>query len=241
MATADKSAFVAQTPVPVSPAPELPHEAKPVSFRRRLQRDMGKFLLLLEEAQPEQSLYVSKSNLTLIRRTHPTDRLAKRIQWLRDLPNSVANDLDNPSNPPLFLVPLLGMPLGYRDLCLRSRQDPVPTLCLPFPCRARGGTFYPAVHTVLGGWYTKRELAKRACILFGSAFVESIFSDYLKASGPLHGHERRAQAQWLAVAVHIRRVDYLSHGNLGIIALPDLPSNTRVIWLRPEEKELALS
>jgi ACS family pantothenate transporter-like MFS transporter len=41
------------------------------------------------------------------------------------------------------------------------------------------GTFYPAVHTVLGGWYTKRELAKRACIFFGSAFVGSMFSGYL--------------------------------------------------------------
>ncbi|EOD51382.1 putative major facilitator superfamily transporter protein [Neofusicoccum parvum UCRNP2] len=41
------------------------------------------------------------------------------------------------------------------------------------------GTFYPAVHTVLGGWYTKQELAKRACIFFASAFVGSMFSGYL--------------------------------------------------------------
>jgi MFS family permease len=27
----------------------------------------------------------------------------------------------------------------------------------------------------------------------------------------------------------------------GYLVLPDLPSNTRVVWLRPEEKELALS
>lgn len=60
------------------------------------------------------------------------------------------------------------------------------------------GTFYPAVHTVLGGWYTKEgnhkigtlccqllsnqlcaELAKRACIFFASAFIGSMFSGYL--------------------------------------------------------------
>jgi len=44
------------------------------------------------------------------------------------------------------------------------------------------GTFYPAVHTILGGWYTKRELAKRASIFFASAFVGSMFSGYLQAA-----------------------------------------------------------
>lgn len=63
------------------------------------------------------------------------------------------------------------------------------------------GTFYPAVHTVLGGWYTKQgaytrqcllcplyltssELAKRACIFFASAFVGSMFSGYLVRTLP---------------------------------------------------------
>lgn len=44
------------------------------------------------------------------------------------------------------------------------------------------GTFYPAVHTILGGWYTKRELGKRASIFFASAFVGSMFSGYLQAA-----------------------------------------------------------
>ncbi|KAL1614620.1 hypothetical protein SLS54_009590 [Diplodia seriata] len=79
------------------------------------------------------------------------------------------------------------------------------------------GTFYPAVHTVLGGWYTKQELGKRACIFFASAFIGSMFSGYLfKLDG-----EKRLNSS-------------------GYYALPDLPSTTRVHWLKPAEKELAL-
>ncbi|KAF4624226.1 hypothetical protein G7Y89_g13950 [Cudoniella acicularis] len=77
------------------------------------------------------------------------------------------------------------------------------------------GTFYPAVHTVLGGWYTKRELAKRASIFFASAFVGSMFSGYLQAAL------------------------YTGMDGTGYYALPDLPSNTRVGWLTSEEKQLA--
>lgn len=49
------------------------------------------------------------------------------------------------------------------------------------------GTFYPAVHTVLGGWYTKAELGKRACIFFSTAFVGSMFSGYLVRTVPSSG------------------------------------------------------
>jgi MFS transporter, ACS family, pantothenate transporter len=62
------------------------------------------------------------------------------------------------------------------------------------------GTFYPAVHTVLGGWYTKQELAKRACIFFASAFIGSMFSGYLQAAvyNGLDGHGLRGW-RWLFI------------------------------------------
>lgn len=66
----------------------------------------------------------------------------------------------------------------------------------------------------------------------------------------------------MEVAVHLRWCDYIADGTLGYVrsfqnghsvagyalhmftlgyyALPDLPSNTRVRWLKPHEKELAL-
>ncbi|KAJ9130770.1 putative Pantothenate transporter [Pleurostoma richardsiae] len=101
------------------------------------------------------------------------------------------------------------------------------------------GTFYPAVHTVLGGWYTKRELAKRACIFFGSAFVGSMFSGYLQAAlySGMDGVHGLAGWRWLFI---FDGVITLPMALWGYYALPDLPSNTRVRWLKKHEKELAL-
>lgn len=101
------------------------------------------------------------------------------------------------------------------------------------------GTFYPAVHTVLGGWYTKEELAKRACIFFASAFVGSMFSGYLQAAlyTGMGGVGGLSGWRWLFI---FDGVITLPMALWGYYALPDLPSTTRVRWLKPEEKLLAL-
>ncbi|KAL0260191.1 hypothetical protein SLS55_003875 [Diplodia seriata] len=101
------------------------------------------------------------------------------------------------------------------------------------------GTFYPAVHTVLGGWYTKQELGKRACIFFASAFIGSMFSGYLQAAlhTGMNGVHGLAGWRWLFI---FDGVITLPMAVWGYYALPDLPSTTRVHWLKPAEKELAL-
>lgn len=102
------------------------------------------------------------------------------------------------------------------------------------------GTFYPAVHTILGGWYNKQELAKRACIFFASAFVGSMFSGYLQAAlyTGMNGVAGLAGWRWLFV---FDGVITFPMAIWGYYALPDMPSNTRVKWLTAEEKELALT
>ncbi|KUL86966.1 hypothetical protein ZTR_05768 [Talaromyces verruculosus] len=100
------------------------------------------------------------------------------------------------------------------------------------------GTFYPAVHTVLGAWYTKREIAKRACIFFGSAFVGSMFSGYLQAAlyTGMNGVGGLSGWRWLFI---FDGIITFPMAIWGYIALPDLPTNTRVFWLKPHEKEMA--
>jgi MFS transporter, ACS family, pantothenate transporter len=101
------------------------------------------------------------------------------------------------------------------------------------------GVFYPAVHTVLGGWYTKEELAKRACIFFASAFVGSMFSGYLQAAlyTGMDGVGGLSGWRWLFI---FDGVITFPMALWGYYALPDLPSSTRVRWLKPDEKTLAL-
>ncbi|KAL1962660.1 hypothetical protein VTN77DRAFT_9294 [Rasamsonia byssochlamydoides] len=109
----------------------------------------------------------------------------------------------------------------------------------PYQVGLAEGTFYPAVHTVLGGWYTKRELAKRACIFFGSAFVGSMFSGYLQAAlyTGMNGVSGLSGWRWLFI---FDGIITFPMAVWGYFALPDLPSNTRAIWLKDHEKELAL-
>ncbi|KAI5206504.1 putative pantothenate transporter [Aureobasidium subglaciale] len=107
------------------------------------------------------------------------------------------------------------------------------------------GTFYPAVHTVLGSWYTKQELAKRACIFFASAFVGSMFSGYLQAAlySGMNGVHGLSGWRWLFIFDGVITLPMALWGTAlqaRYYALPDLPSNTKVNWLTPAEKEFAL-
>ncbi|TVY47399.1 Pantothenate transporter [Lachnellula occidentalis] len=99
------------------------------------------------------------------------------------------------------------------------------------------GTFYPAVHTILGGWYTKRELAKRASIFFASAFVGSMFSGYLQAAlyKGMNGTGGLEGWRWLFI---FDGIITFPMALWGYYALPDLPSNSRVHWLTQDEKQL---
>ncbi|XHF98602.1 hypothetical protein AWENTII_002150 [Aspergillus wentii] len=78
----------------------------------------------------------------------------------------------------------------------------------------------------------------RACIFFGSAFVGSMFSGYLQAAlyTGMDGKGGLSGWRWLFI---FDGVITLPMALWGYIALPDLPSTTRVFWLKPAEKELA--
>ncbi|KAM0704364.1 hypothetical protein Q7P35_008598 [Cladosporium inversicolor] len=82
------------------------------------------------------------------------------------------------------------------------------------------------------------ELAKRACIFFASAFIGSMFSGYLRAAvcEGLDGHGLR-EWRWLFL---MDGIITLPMALWGYYSLPDLLSNTRVRWLTPAEKALAV-
>ncbi|KAK8071371.1 MFS general substrate transporter [Apiospora hydei] len=83
------------------------------------------------------------------------------------------------------------------------------------------------------------ELGKRACIFFASAFIGSMFSGYLQAAlySGMNGVGGLSGWRWLFI---FDGIITLPMALWAYYALPDLPSNTRVRWLSPEEKQLAL-
>ncbi|CAH0057318.1 unnamed protein product [Clonostachys solani] len=84
-----------------------------------------------------------------------------------------------------------------------------------------------------------RELAKRSCIFFATAFIGSMFSGYLQAAlhTGMNGVHGLSGWRWLFI---FDGVITLPMALWAYYALPDLPSTTRVKWLKPEEKEYFL-
>ncbi|KAL4744315.1 major facilitator superfamily domain-containing protein [Aspergillus terricola var. indicus] len=256
MVTADKSALVTQTPVPVSPGPESPHEAKPVSLRRRPQRvlwdtfdyrpeerrltlkidffillptfDMGEFLLLSKNLNQNNlsNAYISgmKEELNVVGNQYQTFITMWTIGY-------VISQIPSQMICTRLRLSLWCPSWEWLWVSVTSGSAAVKTPYQLYACRflvgLAEGTFYPAVHTVLGGWYTKRELAKRACIFFGSAFVGSMFSGYLQAAlyTGMNGVHGLSGWRWLFI---FDGVITFPMAIWGYLALPDLPSNTRV-------------
>ncbi|KAK8037720.1 MFS general substrate transporter [Apiospora marii] len=119
-------------------------------------------------------------------------------------------------SPYLCLVPNLGATMGTRDVCHRDCADLAPFICMPL-----------------------LQLGKRACIFFASAFIGSMFSGYLQAAlyTGMNGVGGLSGWRWLFI---FDGIITLPMAIWAYYALPDLPSNTRVRWLTPEEKQLAL-
>ncbi|KAH8649148.1 major facilitator superfamily transporter [Xylariales sp. PMI_506] len=98
--------------------------------------------------------------------------------------------------------------------------------------------FYIGAMTLLGNWYTPRELATRAGIFYSASFAANMFSGYLQAAvyTGLDGVHGLAGWRWLFIICGCINVP----GALwGFFAVPDSPFNTRVFYLNKAESDLA--
>ncbi|KAF2673075.1 putative MFS transporter Liz1/Seo1 [Microthyrium microscopicum] len=94
-------------------------------------------------------------------------------------------------------------------------------------------TFYPGMQYLIGSWYRKDELAKRACIFHTSSALATMFSGYLMAGvyhlGGIGGFKGW---QWLFI---VDGTISLPVALLGFILLPDVPETTRAFYLTKPE------
>lgn len=100
--------------------------------------------------------------------------------------------------------------------------------------------FYIGAMTLLGNWYTPKELAKRAGIFYSASFAANMFSGYLQAGvyKGMNGLHGLAGWRWLFIMCGIITVPGAFYG---FFAVPDSPFNTRARYLTEEERELARS
>ncbi|KAL3463245.1 major facilitator superfamily domain-containing protein [Aspergillus heterothallicus] len=250
--------------MPSSPIADWSQDAKPVSLRKRLRRVIWDTL----DHSPEERRLMFKIDFFILtwasfsyfsKNLNQNNLSNAYVSGMKEELNVVGNQYQTFTT--MWTIGYVISQIPSQMICTRIRLSlwcpsweclwvivtfasaAVKTPYQLYACRflvgLAEGTFYPAVHTVLGSWYTKRELAKRAGIFFGSAFVGSMFSGYLQAAlyNGMNGVHGLSGWRWLFI---FDGVITFPMALWGYLALPDLPSNTRVPWLKPEEKELAL-
>ncbi|GJE91441.1 MFS general substrate transporter [Phanerochaete sordida] len=96
--------------------------------------------------------------------------------------------------------------------------------------------FYPGATYLLSRWYTRKELAFRAAILYGGLLVSNAFGNLI-AAGILNGMEGKLGVRAWRWLFYIEGAVTVCVGLFSIWALPDYPHNTR--WLSKPERRLA--
>ncbi|KAF2014042.1 putative allantoate permease [Aaosphaeria arxii CBS 175.79] len=94
--------------------------------------------------------------------------------------------------------------------------------------------FAVGVLTLMGSWYTPRELSKRIAIFYSASYAASMFSGYLQAAiyRGMNGTAGLPGWRWLFIFCGIISI----WGPLwGYYAVPDNPYTSRARWMRNEE------
>ncbi|KAI4602941.1 hypothetical protein KJ359_008162 [Pestalotiopsis sp. 9143b] len=121
-------------------------------------------------------------------------------------------------------------------LALATRSEHV--VAIRFFVGLAESSFYPAAHTILGGWYKPGELGKRACVFHASSAAASMFSGYLQAGvyTGLNGVSGLPGWKWLFIMDGLVSLPICL---AGYFIIPDLPENTRAFYMSKDDREMA--
>ncbi|KAK7227913.1 hypothetical protein V2G26_000083 [Clonostachys chloroleuca] len=141
---------------------------------------------------------------------------------------------------PSVWLPSAELAWGFLVAGMAGAKD-VKTLCvLRFFIGLLEATAYPGIMTLLGNWYTPRELGKRACIFQASSSAAQMFSGYLQAAlyAGMDGRSGLKAWQWLFIFDCIIGIPVAIYGYW---AIPDTPQSSKAVWLKEEDKKMAIS
>ncbi|PCG97769.1 Major facilitator superfamily domain, general substrate transporter [Penicillium occitanis (nom. inval.)] len=98
--------------------------------------------------------------------------------------------------------------------------------------------FAVGVLTIMGSWYTPRELSKRIAIFYSACYAASMFSGYLQAGiyNGMDNHLGLPGWRWLFIFCGVISLPFSLYG---YIAIPDNPYNSKAFWMPPHQLEFA--
>ncbi|KAF2815549.1 putative pantothenate transporter [Mytilinidion resinicola] len=138
---------------------------------------------------------------------------------------------------PSLYLPIVELLWSILTFCFAAVPNVKTVFALRFLLGMLESPFAVGVLTLMGSWYTPRELSKRIAIFYSASYAASMFSGYLQAGiyRGMNGTAGLAGWRWLFIFCGIISIwDPI----WGFFAIPDNPYSTRAKWMRPEEREL---
>ncbi|KAF1955355.1 pantothenate transporter liz1 [Byssothecium circinans] len=115
---------------------------------------------------------------------------------------------------PSIWLPTLELIWGFLVMGMAAAKNVKTLFVLRFFVGLLEASAYPGIMTLLGNWYTPRELGKRACI-FQASSAAAILTLFAGIIG-------------VPIAIY------------GYFAIPDQPTSSKVRWLAPAQKQMAI-
>ncbi|KAE9371716.1 putative allantoate permease [Stipitochalara longipes BDJ] len=138
---------------------------------------------------------------------------------------------------PSYYLPAVEFLWTIITFCFAAVQTTKQVFALRFLIGMLESPFAVGVITLMGSWYTSRELAKRIAIFYSASYAASMFSGYLQAGiyKGLDGHLGLPGWRWLFIFCGIIS---LPTSIWGLYAIPDSPYTTRARWLPEDSNQL---
>ncbi|KAK5658150.1 hypothetical protein OQA88_2123 [Cercophora sp. LCS_1] len=138
---------------------------------------------------------------------------------------------------PSIYIPALQIIWTGLTMCTASVKNTTQLYALRFLIGLFEAGYYPGLQYMIGSWYRKDEMAKRACILNASGSAAMMFSGFLMAAlTRMNGKGGLAGWKWLFIMDGVISFP-IAIGSF--FFLPDLPETTGRRYFTDEEIELA--
>ncbi|EEA22123.1 hypothetical protein EYB26_007787 [Talaromyces marneffei] len=139
---------------------------------------------------------------------------------------------------PSYWLPTCELLWSIVTFCFAAAQNVRDVFALRIVMGFLEAPFAVGVLTIMGSWYTPRELSKRIAIFYSACYAASMFSGYLQAGiyRGMDDHLGLPGWRWLFIFCGVISLPFSLYG---YIAIPDNPYNSKAFWMPPHQLEFA--
>ncbi|EXJ88057.1 hypothetical protein A1O1_04984 [Capronia coronata CBS 617.96] len=131
---------------------------------------------------------------------------------------------------PSYYLPTAELVWSIITFCFAAVQKVEHVFALRFLVGMLEAPFAVGVLTVMGSWYTPRELGKRIAIFYSASYAASMFSGYLQAGIYKNMDDHLGLAGWRWLFIFCGVIS-LPAAFWGFYAVPDNPYTTKARWI----------